>query len=210
MYFYSSLVISRNVSVWTPDLNISVRKKNGHFSTGHGPMLVFSLSLWSPFPPLCLLEVSQEWQWYNSTEDRNTSFFTSLSFLFFLFLIHFLLWGSTDSPQVGSEGPESCQHFSSSKRFVQKAGCYPEGCDRWQGHRAELGWLTQVERHQGAGSRALEIIPGLLQLLILTVPHPSNLWILEVGEPRCMLFFFFPLKEHICLSFPEPPFHWEY
>ena len=79
------------------------------------------------------------------------------------------------SPQVGSEGPESCQHFSSSKKLVQKAGCFPEGCDRWQDHRAELGWFTQVEGHQGAGSTALEIIPGLLQLLILTLPHPSKL-----------------------------------
>lgn len=144
-------------------------------TTAHGLMLIFSLSTGSPFPPPCLLEVSQEWKGYNSREDRKPVFFTSLSFLFFLFLKHFLPWVSTNSPQVGSEGPESCQHFSSSKKFVQKAGCYPEGCDRWQGHRAELGWLTQVERHQGAGSRALEIIPGLLQLLILTIPHPSNL-----------------------------------
>lgn len=157
-------------------------------------MLVFSLFVWSSFPLPCLLEVSQKQKQYNSREDRKHIFFTFLSFLFFLFLKPFLLWGSTNSPQVGSQGPESCQHFSSSKKFVQKAGCYPEGCDRWQGHRAELGWLTQVERHQGAGSGALEIIPGLLQLLILTIPHPSNLWILEVGEPRCMLFFFF-LKE---------------
>ena len=106
---------------------------------------------------------------------RESISFSFLCLLVFLFFKHFLLWVSTDSSQVGSEGPESCQRFFSSKKLVQKAGCFPEGCDRWQDHRAELGWLTQVERHQGAGITALEIIPGLLPLLTLTIPHPSKL-----------------------------------
>lgn len=118
--------------------------------------------------------VSQDGRGITQGKTESTSFFTSLALLFFLFLKYFLLWFSTHSPQVGSEGPRSCQHVSSSKKLVQKASCYPEGCDRWQDQRAERGWLTHVERHQGAGSRALEVIPGLLPLL-LTIPHPSNL-----------------------------------
>lgn len=88
-------------------------------------------------------------------------------------------------------------NFPSSKKLVQKASCFPEGCDRWQDHRAGLGWLTPVERPQGAGSRALEIILVLLQLLILAIPHPSKLWILEVAEPRGMFFFFAPERANL-------------
>lgn len=156
------------------------------------------------------LRSKSRWKGYNSKEDRKHIFFTSLSLFFFLFLKHFLLWFPTNSPQVGSEGPKSCQHFSSSKKLVQKASCYPEGCDRWQDHRAEHGWLTHVERHQGVGSRTLEIIPGLLQLLILTITHPPNLWILEAGEPKCMLPPPHPPKKRVCLSSPELSFHWGY
>lgn len=50
------------------------------------------------------------WKRYNSGKTGSTSFFTSLSLLFLLFLKYFLLWFSTHSPQVGSEGLKSCQH----------------------------------------------------------------------------------------------------
>lgn len=135
----------------------------------HASLLTLRVSL------LCHPEVSQEGRGITQRKTESTSFATSLSLLFFLFLKYFLLRFSAHSPQVSSEGPKSCQHFSSRKKLVQKASCYPEGCDRWQDQRGERGWLTHVERHQGAGSGALEMIPGLLPLLILTIPHPSNL-----------------------------------
>lgn len=99
-------------------------------------------SISSPLFPRC----KSGCKGYNSREDRKHVFFTSLFLLFYLFFKHFLLWVSTNSLRVGSEGPKSCQHFSSRKKLVQKASCYPEGCDRWQDHCAECGRLTHVER----------------------------------------------------------------
>ena len=156
-------------------LNNFVRKKKGNLQKHSAwPNTCVHTGLVGCIPLLCLPTVSQGGRGLTQGKTESTTF-SLLSLLFFLFLKYFLLWVSTHSPQVGSEGPKSCQHFSSSRILVQKASCYPEGCDRWQDHRAERGGLTHVERHQGAGSRALEIIPGLLWLLILTIPHPSNL-----------------------------------
>lgn len=94
--------------------------------------------------------------------------------------------------------PRTANRSSPVKKLMQKAGCYPEGCDRWQGHCAELRWLTQVERDQGAGSRALEIIPGPLHLLTLAIPHPSELciWRLEIPDT----WFDFSEKEQFGVS----------
>lgn len=99
--------------------------------------------------------------------------------------------------------PRTANRSPPVKKLMQKAGCYPEGCDRWQGHRAELRWLTQVERDQGAGSRALEIIPGPLHLLLtLAIPHPSELciWRLEIPDT----WFDFSEKEQFGVSSRSP------
>lgn len=108
--------------------------------------------------------LSQEWKRTRPGKTESASF--SLFFSAFLSVLKTLSskhFHKTSSG--GSQGLQSCQHSSSPKKLVQKAGCCPEGCDRWQDHGAELRWFTQVEQFQGAGSRALEIIPGLLQVL---------------------------------------------
>lgn len=107
---------------------------------------------------------------------------------------------STNAPPLRwvQKVPRAANRSPPVKKLSQKAGCYPEGCDRWQGHRAELRWLTQVERDQGAGSRALEIIPGPLHLLTLTIPHPSELYIWRLEIPDA--WFDFSKKELFGLS----------